>query len=101
MVTIEMIFDFRSPVLALLFTASAMKAVTSFIRYPVPHSFKGHFHSVSALQAKQKSGSDGGKAPKKASTAFVSIEYVESELWKLEPIIDILRNGEQKILFSV
>ena len=77
-----------------------MKVINSLQRWHVPKVYVKHFHSVSVLQAKQKGGSDGGKAPKKASTTFVSIEYAESELWKLEPVIDILRKGDKKILFS-
>jgi hypothetical protein len=30
---------------------------------------------------------------KKASTSFISIEDVNSDLWQLEPIIDLLREG--------
>lgn len=86
--------------LALLFYLFTMKIVTSLQRWPVLKICEKHFHSVSVLQAKQKSGSDGGKATKKSSTTLVSIEYADSELWKLEPIIDILRKGDEKISVS-
>ena len=71
---------------------TAMQAITSFIICK-PTAQLHRFRFMTIRGAKQRSGGEG-KAPKKANTAFVSIEYVDSELWKLEPIIDILKKGD-------
>ena len=49
--------------------------------------------NFATLKAKQK-GSSAGKGSKKSNTAFVSIEDADNDLWKLEPLIDILRKGD-------
>ena len=67
-----------------------MQTITSFGKSK-PTAKLHRFMTVRG--AKQRSGGEG-KATKKANTAFVSIEYVDSELWKLEPIIDILKKGD-------
>lgn len=76
------------------------------------HAFNSRIHSIRKIElhglrfsvarfAKQRGESDNGKASKKSNTAFVSIEYVDSELWKLEPIIDILRKGCNRKLLHI
>ena len=47
--------------------------------------------SLTTLRAKSK-GPSAGKGKK--STAFVSIEDAENDLWQLEPVLDILRKGD-------
>lgn len=76
-------------VLMQLITMQAFNTRTHFTRKIELHGLR---FSVARF-AKQRGESDGGRTSKKSNTAFVSIEYVDSELWKLEPIIDILKKG--------
>jgi hypothetical protein len=68
------------------------------------HAFNSRIHSARMIElhglrcsvarfAKHNGETDGGRNSKKSNTAYVSIDYVDSELWKLEPIINILKKG--------
>ena len=84
--------SFNRTLVALILSFIMMQAITSFIICKsTTHS--NRFRFITARGAKHKSGGDA-KTSKKSNTAFVSIEYVDSELWKLEPIIDILKKGD-------
>lgn len=80
------------PAIVLVQLIAMMQAFTSRVHLTRKIELHGLRFSIAGF-AKQKGTSDGGKISKKSNTAFVSIEYVDSELWKLEPIIDILRKG--------
>lgn len=87
-----MTLGLRQISISLILCLITMQAVTSFcICKPAAQLHRFRFMTVRG--AKQRSGGEG-KATKKSNTAFVSIEYVDSELWKLEPIIDILKKGD-------
>jgi hypothetical protein len=86
-----MTLGLRQILISLLLCLITMQTITSFgICKPTAQLHRFRFMTVRG--AKQRSGGEG-KATKKSNTAFVSIEYVDSELWKLEPIIDILKKG--------
>jgi hypothetical protein len=80
---------FSAIVLVQLITMQAFNSRIHFARKIELHGLRC---SVARF-AKQKGESEGGRTSKKSNTAFVSIEYVDSELWKLEPIIDIIKKG--------
>jgi hypothetical protein len=62
-----------------------------------PILYRPQFRTYTLLQAKQKStGNKGGS--KKTMTSFVSIEDVNSDLWQLEPVIDLLREGQVGVI---
>ena len=69
-----------------------MQAINSFVLKSSKTQVKRSVN-FATLKAKQK-GSPAGKGSKKSNTAFVSIEDADNDLWKLEPLIDILRKGD-------
>jgi hypothetical protein len=86
-----MTLGLRQILISLILSLITMQTITSFgVCKPTTQLHRFRFMTVRG--AKQRSGGEG-KATKKSNTAFVSIEYVDSELWKLEPIIDILKKG--------
>lgn len=78
--------------ISLILCLVKMQAITSFgICKSTAQLHRFRFMTIRG--AKQRSGGEG-KPAKKSNTAFVSIEYVDSELWKLEPVIEILKKGD-------
>jgi len=81
-----------------LFTFCAFTIVLDLsFSFLQPILYKPQFRTYTLLQAKQKSSGSKGSS-KKIATSFVSIEDVNSDLWQLEPIIDLLREGQVGVI---
>lgn len=70
-------------VLSLLLSLVLLESIQSFRKFAVSSSY----NSNTILFATQKA------TKKKPNTAFISIEDVDSDLYKLEPVINTLKEG--------